>query len=487
MLGSPQFFGKYGPIESIRINKKPIFIQKKKNEKFYRAYITYKYPLSCSIAILSINGGDLPGLQNLDASFSASKLCKFFVKRKTCLVKDCNFAHAVDDFGLILGNNCNVSQTLGFETQKRFVFANGVKNLGSLGKLNLKELDCCENSEEQGKPSEILKENGLPDWKNGVGLLQAAICAQNLEVCPKAKKAEKKNDSSVLFFLSGVFEKNQNQEKSSQNSQRESVLTLDCPEEDAAQKFEANTKTSIPTPEHFDQKADRSSKVSTEPSPNIDFVRPAKTYEDFFKAQQKYLNPKKPPRQQHFRADAMASQGQYPRSYPDPCDMSSQFNLPQIPTQSFNPNSPHPTGQYFYCQHQGQSRNAESYTRPENPIDDYLEKCICYNNYHARPAEIAHRHQPSQATQARPAPAHHSNFNCPVRLENSPNGQGQAFYGFHRESPQGSYIPLGPTYAMDAPPQHRQPMPSQIGNKIPNKFNNRGFHDSLQANQYFLF
>jgi hypothetical protein len=56
MLGSQKYFAKYGPIESIRINKKPIFIQKKKNEKFFRAYITYKYPLSCSIAILSING-----------------------------------------------------------------------------------------------------------------------------------------------------------------------------------------------------------------------------------------------------------------------------------------------------------------------------------------------------------------------------------------------------------------------------------------------
>lgn len=218
MLGSDKYFAKYGPIESIRINRKPIFIQKKKGEKFYRAYITYKYPLSCSIAILSINGQNLPGLENLDASFSASKLCKFFVKQKTCLVKDCNFAHAVDDFGLVLGQNCNVSQTLGFETQKRFVFANGIKNLHSLGKLNLKELDCCENSEEKTTPSEIQNFNELPDWKTGVCLLQAAICAQKLEDFPKANKASKKNDNGVFFFLSGVFEKNQNQERSAEAS-----------------------------------------------------------------------------------------------------------------------------------------------------------------------------------------------------------------------------------------------------------------------------
>jgi hypothetical protein len=235
------------------------------------------------------------------------------------------------------------------------------------------------------------------------------------------------------------------------------------------------------------EKIDLNSRNSTEPSPNIDIVRPAKTYEDFFKAQQKYLNPKKVSLQEHFRADAMGSQGQYPRSYPDSCQISSQFNLPQIPTQSFHPNVPHPIGQYIYCHPQGQSPNTQIYNRPHSPIDDYLEKCMNYNNYHAIPADYAYRHQPSQPTQARLSPNHYANFNCPVSVENLPNSQSQAYYGFHQDSPQGSYIPLGPSYAMNAPPQHRQPVPSQIGNKIPSKFNNRGFQDCHQANQYFLF
>lgn len=93
-LLSKSYFGQYGPIESIRINKNNVFTVKKDKKKYCRAYITYKHPLSSSLAILSINLKKCAGLSKLDASFSATKLCKFFVKGKPCLVENCHFMHS---------------------------------------------------------------------------------------------------------------------------------------------------------------------------------------------------------------------------------------------------------------------------------------------------------------------------------------------------------------------------------------------------------
>jgi hypothetical protein len=94
LLKSKKFFGQYGEVEDVRINRTNLFTVKKEKMKYYRAYISYKNPLSASLAILSINLKKTEGLSKIDASFSATKLCKFFVKKKKCLVEGCHFMHS---------------------------------------------------------------------------------------------------------------------------------------------------------------------------------------------------------------------------------------------------------------------------------------------------------------------------------------------------------------------------------------------------------
>lgn len=55
LLKSEKFFGQYGEVENVRINRTNLFTVKKEKMKYYRAYISYKNPLSSSLAILSIN------------------------------------------------------------------------------------------------------------------------------------------------------------------------------------------------------------------------------------------------------------------------------------------------------------------------------------------------------------------------------------------------------------------------------------------------
>jgi len=62
ILKSVKWFGQYGTIDSIRINKNNVFTVKKDKKRYCRAYITYKNPLSSSLAILSINLVSTKGL-----------------------------------------------------------------------------------------------------------------------------------------------------------------------------------------------------------------------------------------------------------------------------------------------------------------------------------------------------------------------------------------------------------------------------------------
>jgi hypothetical protein len=127
-LLSKSYFGQYGPIESIRINKNNVFTVKKDKKKYCRAYITYKHSLSSSLAILSINLKKCAGLSKLDASFSATKLCKFFVKGKPCLVENCHFMHSLNNIEQVIDEKSNVSKTLKLDALENFVVLNGVKN-----------------------------------------------------------------------------------------------------------------------------------------------------------------------------------------------------------------------------------------------------------------------------------------------------------------------------------------------------------------------
>lgn len=73
-----EYFGQYGKILQITVNKENIF-QSENQGACYSAYITYSHPKEASIAILAIDQHVFDN-RLMRASFGRTKYCKFFLK-----------------------------------------------------------------------------------------------------------------------------------------------------------------------------------------------------------------------------------------------------------------------------------------------------------------------------------------------------------------------------------------------------------------------
>lgn len=207
---STNFFGKYGPVASIRINKNSgNQSPKDQRSKLFRVYVTYKNALSSSIAILSINMNSTKQKNGLITAFSANRLCKFFIKGKTCLVKHCNFLHSLTNPNLILSEGINVSETLSFETQKKFVIENALENFKDLKKLKLDQNKCFLDS----NPADFCDDFHLPDSSFAVEYLQNQISASKAPSLEKkvyqVSKTKSVNLKEEKCFQSNTTEKEQ--------------------------------------------------------------------------------------------------------------------------------------------------------------------------------------------------------------------------------------------------------------------------------------
>lgn len=195
-LLSKSYFGQYGPIESIRINKNNVFTVKKDKKKYCRAYVTYKHPLSPSLAILSINLKKCAGLSKLDASFSATKLCKFFVKGKPCLVENCHFMHSLNNIEQVLDEKSNVSKILKFHALENFVVLNGVKNYGDLELIEQFVLGENFNDENQNLNDQEINDIGEEEFS---ALLQDLEAERDKGVKRGTDKAREIPDEDIRF------------------------------------------------------------------------------------------------------------------------------------------------------------------------------------------------------------------------------------------------------------------------------------------------
>lgn len=88
LLGSLNFFGQYGQIMNISINKTAY-----QNYKYYCAYIKYVDELSACLAIISIQSKHIKGFELLRASYATTNYCKYYVKKIACRTKKCSYAH----------------------------------------------------------------------------------------------------------------------------------------------------------------------------------------------------------------------------------------------------------------------------------------------------------------------------------------------------------------------------------------------------------
>ena len=107
-----EYFGQYGTIIKIVVNKNKAYNQNSPHGPSYSAYVTYSKPNEASIAILSL---DETSIDNhlIKASFGTTKYCSYFLKGAECTNKDCVFLHSfADENEIIKRGDLNANKTI---------------------------------------------------------------------------------------------------------------------------------------------------------------------------------------------------------------------------------------------------------------------------------------------------------------------------------------------------------------------------------------
>ena len=87
-----EYFGQYGKIIKLLINKTKTYNLNGINGPSYSCYITYSNETESSIAILALNNAIINN-HLIKASYGTTKYCIHFLNKTTCLNKDCVFLH----------------------------------------------------------------------------------------------------------------------------------------------------------------------------------------------------------------------------------------------------------------------------------------------------------------------------------------------------------------------------------------------------------
>lgn len=87
-----EYFGQYGKITKLVVNKNKVYNPNGANGPSYSAYITYSTPEEASIAILSLDNAIVES-HLLRASYGTTKYCSNFLRGTECFNKDCLYLH----------------------------------------------------------------------------------------------------------------------------------------------------------------------------------------------------------------------------------------------------------------------------------------------------------------------------------------------------------------------------------------------------------
>ena len=114
-----EYFGQYGTIKKIVVNKNKAYNQNSPNGPSFSAYVTFSKPSEASIAILSLDETTIDN-HNIRASFGTTKYCSYFLKGVECTNKDCVFLHKqADENDIIKRGDLNSNKTF-FEKQHKY-------------------------------------------------------------------------------------------------------------------------------------------------------------------------------------------------------------------------------------------------------------------------------------------------------------------------------------------------------------------------------
>ena len=112
-----EYFGQYGHIVKIVINKKKAYNQNNPYGPSYSGYVTYSKPSEASIAILALDNTVVDN-HLIRASFGTTKYCSFYLKNMECTNKDCLFLHKkASESDIIKREDLNVNKNIFYEQQ----------------------------------------------------------------------------------------------------------------------------------------------------------------------------------------------------------------------------------------------------------------------------------------------------------------------------------------------------------------------------------
>ena len=112
-----EYFGQYGHIVKIVINKKKAYNQNNPYGPSFSGYVTYSKPSEASIAILALDNTVVDN-HLIRASFGTTKYCSFYLKNMECTNKDCLFLHKkASESDIIKREDLNVNKNIFYEQQ----------------------------------------------------------------------------------------------------------------------------------------------------------------------------------------------------------------------------------------------------------------------------------------------------------------------------------------------------------------------------------
>ena len=95
-LKSFEYFGHYGTVTKLVINKNKVYTGSSPNQPSYSCYVTYLNEDESSLAILCLDNSVIDGY-NIKASYGTTKYCLNFLRNSICLNNECLYLHKIAD------------------------------------------------------------------------------------------------------------------------------------------------------------------------------------------------------------------------------------------------------------------------------------------------------------------------------------------------------------------------------------------------------
>ena len=118
-LKAYEYFGQYGKIVKLLVNKNKTYNTNNRNGPSYSCYITYSKEEESSLAILSLDSYIIHN-HELKANYGTTKFCHNFLENFECKNKDCLFLHKLADENDIIKRGDLISNKVIFTQQHSY-------------------------------------------------------------------------------------------------------------------------------------------------------------------------------------------------------------------------------------------------------------------------------------------------------------------------------------------------------------------------------